>query len=80
MGAEATIEIEQGKVWPSLSDMISQSKDWPNEVGPKGWGGDKDKELLLAFLLCTVGPIPPPNNWGLYSFWLYSRDAIKRYL
>lgn len=36
MGAEATIEIEQGKVWPSLSDMISQSKDWPNEVGPKG--------------------------------------------
>ena len=26
MGAEATIEIEQGKVWPSLSDMISQSK------------------------------------------------------
>ena len=49
MGAEATIEIEQGKVWPSLSDMISQSKDWPNEVGSKGWGGDKDKELLLAF-------------------------------
>lgn len=48
MGAEATIEIEQGKVWPSLSDMISQSKDWPNEVGSKGWGGDKDKELLLA--------------------------------
>ena len=28
--------------------MISQSKDWPNEVGSKGWGGDKDKELLLA--------------------------------
>lgn len=27
MGAEATIEIEQGKVWPSLSDMISQSND-----------------------------------------------------
>ena len=65
MGAEATIEIEQGKVWPSLSDMISQSKDWPNEVGSKGWGGDKDKELLLA-------PIPPPNNWGIYSLWLYS--------
>ena len=42
MGAEATIEIEQGKVWPSLSDMISQSKDWPNEVGSKGWGGDKE--------------------------------------
>ena len=79
MGAEATIEIEQGKVWPSLSDMISQSKDWPNEVGSKGWGGDKDKELLLASFYAQWDQYPP-NNWGLYSFWLYSRDAIKRYL
>ena len=82
MGAEATIEIEQGKVWPSLSDMISQSKDWPNEVGPKGWGGDKDKELLLAsfyaqwdqYLHPTTGVfiafgfIPEMLSKGIYSF------------
>lgn len=82
MSAEATIEIEQGKVWPSLSDMISQSKDWPNEVGPKGWGGDKDKELLLAsfyaqwdqYLHPTTGVfiafvfIPEMLSKGIYSF------------
>lgn len=82
MGAEATIEIEQGKFWPSLSDMISQSKDWPNEVGPKGWGGDKDKELLLAsfyaqwdqYLHPTTGVfiafgfIPEMLSKGIYSF------------
>ena len=82
MGAEATIEIEQGKVWPSLSDMISQSKDWPNEVGSKGWGGDKDKELLLAsfyaqwdqYLHPTTGVfiafgfIPEMLSKGIYSF------------
>lgn len=82
MGAEATIEIEQGKVWPSLSDMISQSKDWPNEVGSKGWGGDKDKELLLAsfyaqwdqYLHPTTGVfiafgfIPEMLSKGTYSF------------
>lgn len=82
MGAEATIEIEQGKVWPSLSYMISQSKDWPNEVGPKGWGGDKDKELLLAsfyaqwdqYLHPTTGVfiafgfIPEMLSKGIYSF------------
>lgn len=82
MGAEATIEIEQGKVWPTLSDMISQSKDWPNEVGPKGWGGDKDKELLLAsfyaqwdqYLHPTTGVfiafgfIPEMLSKGIYSF------------
>ena len=82
MGAEATIEIEQGNVWPSLSDMISQSKDWPNEVGPKGWGGDKDKELLLAsfyaqwdqYLHPTTGVfiafgfIPEMLSKGIYSF------------
>lgn len=82
MGAEATIEIEQGKVWPSLSDMISQSKDWPNEVGSKGWGGDKDKELLLAsfyaqwdqYLHPTTGVfiafgfIPEMFSKGIYSF------------
>ena len=82
MGAEATIEIEQGKVWPSLSDMISHSKDWPNEVGPKGWGGDKDKELLLAsfyaqwdqYLHPTTGVfiafgfIPEMLSKGIYSF------------
>lgn len=82
MGAEATIEIEQGKVWPSLSDMISQSKDWPNEVGSKGWGGDKDKELLLAsfyaqwdqYLHPTTGVfiafgfIPEKLSKGIYSF------------
>lgn len=82
MGAEATIEIEQGKVWPSLSDMISQSKDRPNEVGPKGWGGDKDKELLLAsfyaqwdqYLHPTTGVfiafgfIPEMLSKGIYSF------------
>ena len=82
MGAEATIEIEQGKVWPSLSDMISQSKDWPNEVGPKGCGGDKDKELLLAsfyaqwdqYLHPTTGVfiafgfIPEMLSKGIYSF------------
>lgn len=82
MGAEATIEIEQGKIWPSLSDMISQSKDWPNEVGPKGWGGDKDKELLLAsfyaqwdqYLHPTTGVfiafgfIPEMLSKGIYSF------------
>lgn len=82
MGAEATIEIEQGKVWPSLSDMISQSKDWPNVVGSKGWGGDKDKELLLAsfyaqwdqYLHPTTGVfiafgfIPEMLSKGIYSF------------
>lgn len=82
MGAEATIEIEQGKVWPSLSDMISQSKDWPNEVGSKGWGGDKDKELLLAsfyaqwdqYLHPTTGVFiafgftPEMLSKGIYSF------------
>lgn len=82
MVAEATIEIEQGKVWPSLSDMISQSKDWPNEVGSKGWGGDKDKELLLAsfyaqwdqYLHPTTGVfiafgfIPEMLSKGIYSF------------
>lgn len=82
MGAEATIVIEQGKVWPSLSDMISQSKDWPNEVGSKGWGGDKDKELLLAsfyaqwdqYLHPTTGVfiafgfIPEMLSKGIYSF------------
>lgn len=82
MGAEATIEIEQGKVWPSLSDMISQSKDWPNEVGSKGWGNDKDKELLLAsfyaqwdqYLHPTTGVfiafgfIPEMLSKGIYSF------------
>lgn len=82
MGAEATIEIEQGKVWPSLSDMISQSKDWPNEVGSKGWGGDKDKELLLAFfyaqwdqylhpttgVFIAFGFIPEMLSKGIYSF------------
>lgn len=82
MGAEATIEVEQGKVWPSLSDMISQSKDWPNEVGSKGWGGDKDKELLLAsfyaqwdqYLHPTTGVfiafgfIPEMLSKGIYSF------------
>ena len=82
MSAEATIEIEQGKVWPSLSDMISQSKDWPNEVGSKGWGGDKDKELLLAsfyaqwdqYLHPTTGVfiafvfIPEMLSKGIYSF------------
>ena len=82
MGAEATIEIEQGKVWPSLSDMISQSKDWPTEVGSKGWGGDKDKELLLAsfyaqwdqYLHPTTGVfiafgfIPEMLSKGIYSF------------
>lgn len=82
MGAEATIEIEQGKVWPSLSDIISQSKDWPNEVGSKGWGGDKDKELLLAsfyaqwdqYLHPTTGVfiafgfIPEMLSKGIYSF------------
>ena len=82
MGAEATIEIEQGKVWPFLSDMISQSKDWPNEVGSKGWGGDKDKELLLAsfyaqwdqYLHPTTGVfiafgfIPEMLSKGIYSF------------
>lgn len=82
MGAEATIEIEQGKVWPSLSDMISQSKDWPNEVGAKGWGGDKDKELLLASfyaqwdqylhptsgLFIAFGFIPEMLSKGIYSF------------
>lgn len=82
MGAEATIEIEQGKVWPSLSDMISQSKDWPNEVSSKGWGGDKDKELLLAsfyaqwdqYLHPTTGVfiafgfIPEMLSKGIYSF------------
>lgn len=82
MGAEATIEIEQGKVWSSLSDMISQSKDWPNEVGSKGWGGDKDKELLLAsfyaqwdqYLHPTTGVfiafgfIPEMLSKGIYSF------------
>lgn len=82
MGAEATIEIEQGKVWPSLSDMISQSKDWPNEVGAKGWGNDKDKELLLAsfyaqwdqYLHPTTGVfiafgfIPEMLSKGIYSF------------
>lgn len=82
MGAEATIEIEQGKVWPSLSDMISQSKDWPNEIGSKGWGGDKDKELLLAsfyaqwdqYLHPTTGVfiafgfIPEMLSKGIYSF------------
>ena len=67
MGAEATIEIEQGKVWPSLSDMISQSKDWPNEVGSKGWGGDKDKELLLASFYaqwdhCLLYTSPSPRD------------------
>ena len=82
MGAEATIEIEQGKVWPSLSDMISQSKDWPNEVGAKGWGNDKDKELLLASfyaqwdqylhptsgLFIAFGFIPEMLSKGIYSF------------
>lgn len=82
MGAEATIEIEQGKVWPSLSDMISQSKDWPNEVGSKGWGGDKDKELLLASfyaqwdqylhpttgIFIAFGFIPEMLSKGIYSF------------
>lgn len=82
MGAEATIEIEQGKVWPSLSDMISQSTNWPNEVGSKGWGGDKDKELLLAsfyaqwdqYLHPTTGVfiafgfIPEMLSKGIYSF------------
>lgn len=82
MGAEATIEIEQGKVWPSLSDMISQSKDWPNEIGSKGWGNDKDKELLLAsfyaqwdqYLHPTTGVfiafgfIPEMLSKGIYSF------------
>jgi len=82
MGAEATIEIEQGKVWPSLSDMISQSKDWPNEVGSKGWGGDKDKELLLASfyaqwdqylhpttgVFIAFGYIPEMLSKGIYSF------------
>lgn len=82
MGAEATIEIEQGKVWPSLSDMIFQSKDWPNEVGSKGWGGDKDKELLLASfyaqwdqylhpttgLFIAFGFIPEMFSKAIYSF------------
>lgn len=82
MGAEAKIEIEQGKVWPSLSDMISQSKDWPNEIGSKGWGNDKDKELLLAsfyaqwdqYLHPTTGVfiafgfIPEMLSKGIYSF------------
>ena len=82
MGAEATIEIEQGKVWPSLSDMISQSKDWPNEVGSKGWGNDKDKELLLASfyaqwdqylhpttgIFIAFGFIPEMFSKGIYSF------------
>ena len=82
MGADATIEIEEGKVWPSLSDMISQWKDWPNEVGSKGWGGDKDKELLLAsfyaqwdqYLHPTTGVfiafgfIPEMLSKGIYSF------------
>ena len=82
MGAEATIEIEQGKVWPSLSDMISQSKDWPNEVGSKGWGNDKDKELLLASfyaqwdqylhpttgIFIAFGFIPEMLSKGIYSF------------
>lgn len=82
MGVEATIEIEQGKVWPSLSDMISQSKDWPNEVGSKGWGGDKDKELLLASfyaqwdqylhpttgLFIAFGFIPEMFSKAIYSF------------
>lgn len=82
MGAEATIEIEQGKVWPSLSDIISQSKDWPNEVGSKGWGGDKDKELLLASfyaqwdqylhpttgLFIAFGFIPEMFSKAIYSF------------
>ena len=91
MGAEATIEIEQGKVWPSLSDMISQSKDWPNEVGSKGWGGDKDKELLLAsfyaqwdqYLHPTTGVfiafgfIPEMLSKGIYSF---SYTIEKAYL
>lgn len=82
MGAEATIEIEQGKVWPSLSEMISQSKDWPNEVGSKGWGNDKDKELLLASfyaqwdqylhpttgIFIAFGFIPEMLSKGIYSF------------
>ncbi len=82
MGAEATIEIEQGKVWPSLSDMISQSKDWPNEIGSKGWGNDKDKELLLASfyaqwdqylhpttgIFIAFGFIPEMLSKGIYSF------------
>lgn len=82
MGAEATIEIEQGKVWPSLSDMISQSTNWPNEVGAKGWGGDKDKELLLASfyaqwdqylhpttgIFIAFGFIPEMLSKGIYSF------------
>lgn len=82
MGAEATIEIEQGKFWPSLSDMISQSKDWPNEVGSKGWGNDKDKELLLASfyaqwdqylhpttgIFIAFGFIPEMLSKGIYSF------------
>lgn len=82
MGAEATIEIEQGRVWPSLSDMISQSKDWPNEVGSKGWGNDKDKELLLASfyaqwdqylhpttgIFIAFGFIPEMLSKGIYSF------------
>ena len=82
MGAEATIEIGQGKVWPSLSDMISQSKDWPNEVGSKGWGNDKDKELLLASfyaqwdqylhpttgIFIAFGFIPEMLSKGIYSF------------
>lgn len=82
MGAEATIEIEQGKVWPSLSDMISQSTNWPNEVGSKGWGNDKDKELLLASfyaqwdqylhpttgIFIAFGFIPEMLSKGIYSF------------
>ena len=68
MGAEATIEIEQGKVWPSLSDLISQSKDWPNEVGPKGWGGDKDKELLLASFYAQWDQYLHPTTWVFIAF------------
>ncbi|MFR2308135.1 MAG: hypothetical protein ACLS6Y_09200 [Streptococcus salivarius] len=80
-GCEATIEIEQGRSCIP-SDMISQSKDWPNEVGSKGWGGDKDKELLLAsfyaqwdqYLHPTTGVfiafgfIPEMLSKGIYSF------------
>ena len=77
MGAEATIEIEQGKVWPSLSDMISQSKDWPNEVGSKGWGGDKDKELLLASFYAQWDQYLHPTTGVFIAFGFISEMLSK---
>ena len=42
------IQIPEGKVWPSLSNMIQQSKGWNNSVKKAGWKDDSEKSRLAA--------------------------------